>query len=345
MRVKKNCLWKWLVAAGFVAVSSSAFAADPAALAKRLHDAANSSSIDDPALKPWHLKITFQLLDKKGATAEEGTIEEWWSPENDKLIYTSPSYNATRLRRGGEIYWTEGQPSAPYLLERLRDEVVHPLAEDEMKDAVPDLRVESFGKVKLDCIMMDHPIKHVAYPPLGLFPTYCLDQDKDRLRDTFRYGSKNVARNSIGTFQGRGVPVDVLISTDARAVAKGHIATLAGSIEEEHFFDPDSTLKPVSGGATKVAGGVIAGKKLSGDVPVFPVEDKQSRTAGAVHLHAVIGTDGRIHQLTVLDAPSATEAISALVAVRTWKYQPYLLNGVPCSVDTTITVNYNFGPG
>lgn len=224
-------LWACGIAMGVTVGSSSAFAADTTELAKRLHEAASNSSIDDPALKPWHLKLTFQLLDKKGATAEEGTIEEWWSGENDKLVYTSPSYNATRLRRGGEIYWTESQPSAPYLLERLRDEVVHPLADNEIKDAVPDLRVESFGKVKLDCIMMDHPIKHVAYPPLGLFPTYCLDQDKDRLRDTFRYGSENVSRNSIGTFQGRGVPVDVVISTDGRAVAKAHIATLAGSIQ------------------------------------------------------------------------------------------------------------------
>jgi protein TonB len=29
-------------------------------------------------------------------------------------------------------------------------------------------------------------------------------------------------------------------------------------------------------------------------------------------------------------------------AVRTWKYTPYLLDGVPVSVDTTITVNFNF---
>jgi len=36
---------------------------------------------------------------------------------------------------------------------------------------------------------------------------------------------------------------------------------------------------------------------------------------------------------------------SALDAVRQWKYRPYLLNGEPTEVETTITVNYNFeGP-
>ncbi len=29
-------------------------------------------------------------------------------------------------------------------------------------------------------------------------------------------------------------------------------------------------------------------------------------------------------------------------AVRRWKYKPYLLQGVPTKVDTTITVNFTF---
>lgn len=33
-------------------------------------------------------------------------------------------------------------------------------------------------------------------------------------------------------------------------------------------------------------------------------------------------------------------ALSAVDAVREWTYSPYLLNGVPTDVNTTITVNY-----
>jgi len=36
---------------------------------------------------------------------------------------------------------------------------------------------------------------------------------------------------------------------------------------------------------------------------------------------------------------------SALDAVRSWRYKPYLLNGEPTEVDTTVTVNFNFGGG
>jgi hypothetical protein len=34
-------------------------------------------NFSDPALKPWHLKATYQLYDEKGKPAEEGTFEYW----------------------------------------------------------------------------------------------------------------------------------------------------------------------------------------------------------------------------------------------------------------------------
>jgi protein TonB len=36
---------------------------------------------------------------------------------------------------------------------------------------------------------------------------------------------------------------------------------------------------------------------------------------------------------------------AALDAVRQWKYKPYVLNGDPTEVDTTITVNFNLNSG
>ena len=37
-------------------------------------------------------------------------------------------------------------------------------------------------------------------------------------------------------------------------------------------------------------------------------------------------------------------APSALDAVKQWIYQPYILDGSPTEVNTTITVNYNLNP-
>jgi protein TonB len=37
--------------------------------------------------------------------------------------------------------------------------------------------------------------------------------------------------------------------------------------------------------------------------------------------------------------------IAAIAAVRQWVYRPYLLNGEPTEVDTTITVNFALNGG
>jgi protein TonB len=36
---------------------------------------------------------------------------------------------------------------------------------------------------------------------------------------------------------------------------------------------------------------------------------------------------------------------AATDAVSRWRYKPYMLDGEPAEVETTITVNFNFGGG
>jgi outer membrane biosynthesis protein TonB len=59
------------------------------------------------------------------------------------------------------------------------------------------------------------------------------------------------------------------------------------------------------------------------------------------YLRAIIGRDGHVHGLRPVSSPGPDLTISAIAAVRQWTYKPYLLNGEPTEVDTTITVNYN----
>jgi protein TonB len=64
---------------------------------------------------------------------------------------------------------------------------------------------------------------------------------------------------------------------------------------------------------------------------------------GVVVLGALIGTDGRIHDLDVLVSPSPMLAESAVDCVKKWEYKPYLLNGVPVEVETIVNVIYSLG--
>lgn len=88
-----------------------------------------------------------------------------------------------------------------------------------------------------------------------------------------------------------------------------------------------------------VKAGVIAGNRIGGENPKYPEQAKKDKVQGTVVLKALIGRDGSIKVLKVLSGPKELRN-SARDAVRTWKYKPYLLNGDPVQVETTINVVY-----
>ncbi len=91
----------------------------------------------------------------------------------------------------------------------------------------------------------------------------------------------------------------------------------------------------------KVDSGVMAAEVIDKKTPVYPQAAKANPVDGAVVLHAIIGKDGHVEKLTILKSLRKEYDQSALDAVQHWTYKPYLLNGEPTEVDTTITVNYS----
>lgn len=92
----------------------------------------------------------------------------------------------------------------------------------------------------------------------------------------------------------------------------------------------------------KVAAGVIAGNAIDQKKPEYPAEAKANHIEGAVVMKAIISEEGTVENLQIISGPKELR-ISALDAVKEWKYRPYLLNGEPTAVETTITVNYSIG--
>jgi TonB family protein len=71
--------------------------------------------------------------------------------------------------------------------------------------------------------------------------------------------------------------------------------------------------------------------------PNYPVEAKKAKITGTVVLSAIIGKDGTVENLKVVSGPAALQQAS-LDAVRQWRYEPFLLNGEPVEVETTINI-------
>ncbi len=67
-----------------------------------------------------------------------------------------------------------------------------------------------------------------------------------------------------------------------------------------------------------------------------------ARVEGTVVVTATIGKDGRIVGLQVVSGPEMLRRAAAN-AVKEARYRPYLLNGEPTDVVTTIAVNFRMG--
>jgi protein TonB len=74
--------------------------------------------------------------------------------------------------------------------------------------------------------------------------------------------------------------------------------------------------------------------------PDYPLLATQARVQGVVILEAHVGADGRVREVRVLRGlPLLDEPARA--AVRQWRYQPLLLNGIPTEFILSVTVRFS----
>jgi periplasmic protein TonB len=90
----------------------------------------------------------------------------------------------------------------------------------------------------------------------------------------------------------------------------------------------------------RVSAGVTQGMVIRKVQPTYPAIAKTARVQGQVVLQAAISKEGTIENLRVISGPPLLIQ-SALDAVRQWRYRPYILNGEPVEVDTTVTVIFS----
>ncbi|HVN94272.1 MAG TPA: TonB family protein [Terracidiphilus sp.] len=88
-----------------------------------------------------------------------------------------------------------------------------------------------------------------------------------------------------------------------------------------------------------VSSGVMQGMLIYKVVPTYPAVAQAIRASGTVVLQATISKTGAIENLRVVDGPPMLRQ-AALDAVRQWRYRPYMLNGQPVEVETTVNVEF-----
>jgi TonB family protein len=118
--------------------------------------------------------------------------------------------------------------------------------------------------------------------------------------------------------------------------------TTFGSIRPMSGYPPHVTAVPPSD-VLQVGGAVATPKRLVNVPPRYPDEAVQAKVQGAVVLDVVLDADGVPTDVQVSQGVPMLDA-AAIEAVRQWRYEPTLMNGVAVPVRLTVTVNFALSP-
>ena len=96
-------------------------------------------------------------------------------------------------------------------------------------------------------------------------------------------------------------------------------------------------------GAVKVAPDVMQSNLSVSRVPAYPDEARMDRVEGRVTMQVIISKEGAVRNVQVIRGDPRLRT-AARNAVYKWQYRPYLVDGQPVDVLTTVTVDFSLDP-
>jgi TonB family protein len=293
------------------------------------------SDIRHSKMPSFQLSATITLTPENKEPVEGKYVFMKRSDGNWREELTLPGYN--RLRVGDDHnYWqVRSQNHDPQPIQNVDDLVdfgrILNLAkrskftkpEKFMKDgAVLSCQRSKDDPAHVETICFDPATGALAYRENGMYGF----QSPGKISSAKFYDFQEIAGKRFPTIiegrSGRSLLVDILVKELKEAPA------------------PEAGLFALPAGASQwLACPVPVSAKLSNRVqPAYPESSRQHHEQGIVTFVAVIGVDGTISQLFLIQSAGPELDKSATAAVSQWKYTPPLCDGVPAPVETTIDV-------
>jgi TonB family protein len=306
---------------------------------------------DNPALKPWHLKATYQIFDPDGNPGEQGTFEYWWaSPTVNRRTWTRGTNTRSEWHTAdGKKFETDnGKVLHLFELDFLQH-LLNPLPNPDDIDGKGtslDRYVVTAGKARFPCVRSIDQVKvqkqdsSLPYPGTQVTASWCFDPKLPLVLLVSRSGSVNETFADFVNFQDRHLPKSFLERVDQRRLLSATIDQIDTITADDPALTPPSTALGESLSALVISSKKMADRRISSPAPEYPAAAKNAGLAGSVALEATIGKDGKIENLEVVSTPGKLLTDAATAAVSKWTYTPYLFNGSPIEARTSIFVSY-----
>jgi TonB family protein len=287
---------------------------DPAGL---LALTAKKNGLQNIESVPWHLKGTYQVLDRSGTVSGTGAFEILWMSEKKNIWkYTTAGTSKTifTTEKGAFRVGTAGWGDAAYLIESSLAPRFHA---GKIRDhaAVKGMAASA----TLRCIALSGETAGVEVD----LATYCIGPSSPILRySETSEQAYETSYNKITSIAGTYVAREVSVSRLGRPLLKINVTSVESLRSvDENIFVPPSTATALRGKLDE-----SRQKVLHTVAPQYPQIAEVSHIQGIVVVQVVVGKDGKVIDLRAISGnPQYWPA--AIDAVRQWVYEPFRADG------------------
>ncbi len=307
-----------------------------------LQKARELSTLHQAGTPQYRLQASFETYNYKGEPDGKGIVTEVYIREGlwQRRILYRDKHSAVTSVDGTQRTVSDPDFQTTFPLGHVIEDLFAPIPKQSSLEGYKfkskALKTDAFS---LNCVI-GTPVHQAATDSPAQNETYCVDLDPAILRVIEGHHNVVFTFNRVVRFGAVYVPAEITMMEAGKMRAHIHVdAIVASNLSEKDIILPPADV----GGAQQVDKTVIASHKISGATPRYPDEAKRQHISGTVVMHVMIDKEGHIRDMELISASSELLVDSAMEAVRTWTYTPYLVNGAPAEVDTNITTNYSFG--
>jgi hypothetical protein len=299
----------------------------------------------DANLKPWHLKVSFQVDDDKGSAVEQGVFEYWWaSPKVYRSTWKvgNAAHSEWHTANGRSLIQSTGEPLGIYE-HWLQTALLSPLPSaadlDPSKSIIVDHNVGGGGHSRCFMIVPAEIAEAVAKKlRMGTYPEYCVNNAKPILLGYYRFGSVMVKCVNFSNMQGKSLPREISIIEDSHEVLSAKVESVEKITRTDAAFTPARKAIQVHAKTVELNPSVASRLLVKQVAPTAPNNAKGLQ--GKVVFTTVIGPDGGVEDVRLVSSPDPSLALSAFKSVSQRQYKPYRVNGFPAPIETTVDVDF-----
>jgi hypothetical protein len=301
----------------------------------KIRKAVERSTLDQPGTKPFHLKAAIApSFERDSGSGRTGTVEMWWvSPTRWRREVRSPEFQQIEIVDGDHDWQKNDGDYFPEWLREIAVELVKPVPPldhvlEEVKNA--EVRV-AFGGTHVSWGNMGNDGSVTKMIGAGI----TLDQRTGLLQ----YGSEVGWSGGFQSYQGfhnREVARKVTSGSSPEVTATVTVLEDLPTVPES-YFDATAPGGDSMSIHTIVADELAVRKNLIPGDPIIWPKLENGPLAGAIITTIVIDMQGRVrfHSGVLSDNPGIEGIAGDYVSKM--KFKPFLVNGLPVQVVTTLT--------